>query len=672
MNRFVTPLLVAASVALSAAVLVACDDAQTTTCGAGTSLVGQECVADPPTACGAGTVLDQATGECLPETPGGGGAECGPGTALDNDGKCVVSDPGALCQGETVYIEALGGCYASEVLVGDCAIGVGTTLSADITTDTTLTAGCYYVPSPISVGANLLIEAGARLVFGENSAMTIANAGAIQALGTTDSPIEMVGEETSPGFWSGLSVDSDQTDNRIENVLISNAGGIQGSGALALYHQPGGTLTITVDAVTLDAFGVSGGLFVDEFVFATISGLTLSNGTGTPAITHVNTRDLLPGDTVFESNDVARVQAYGRNIRHSRSWAALSVPTLLDNGEVVIAGNDSGHLTLEPGVELRFAENSRLVVPTGAALTAIGTADAPIVLAGDIEAAGSWMGIQFDGSSSVNNALEHVQVQHAGALGVLGCVSLENLGSTNALTVRNLSIDSCAVDALYVDQGTSFEALEGLQVTKTLGAPATMHITTVHYLDGASAALFAGSADKHVNVLGGTLPAGNAYTWDALDTPYRIFSPVAVGGDLTIQAGARIQFVENASLSAYGGTLNAVGTVQEPIVFEGDEDLTAFWSGITFRDTASVNNRLEHVFIRNAGGAETFQAGIVIREGGAAETDLDLVNVTIEMSSPGIYYEGAAQITECSDVTFVDTTPEVVGDGASLWDTVCP
>lgn len=92
-----------------------------------------------------------------------------------------------------------------------------------------------------------------------------------------------------------------------------------------------------------------------------------------------------------------------------------------------------------------------------------------------------------------------------------------------------------------------------------------------------------------------TLKNGSAAVDYIVDCVLDITAP------LTIEPGVVIQFGENAGLGIYdGGTLNAIGTETEPIVFSGESDIRGWWRGIHL-ETRSVNNRLEHVRIEDAG-----------------------------------------------------------------------
>jgi hypothetical protein len=94
--------------------------------------------------------------------------------------------------------------------------------------------------------------------------------------------------------------------------------------------------------------------------------------------------------------------------------------------------------------------------------------------------------------------------------------------------------------------------------------------------------------------------------WTA-DRPYVVygFAVVDSTGMLEIEKGARIHFHDNSGLWVYkGGTIKAKGTVDKPIIFEGDrledfyKDLAGQWDRIWINE-GSVNNEIEYAIIRN-------------------------------------------------------------------------
>lgn len=125
----------------------------------------------------------------------------------------------------------------------------------------------------------------------------------------------------------------------------------------------------------------------------------------------------------------------------------------------------------------------------------------------------------------------------------------------------------------------------------------------------------------------------NTTTWTA-DKPYLVYNSAYVdtGHVLTIEPGARIFFHKNAVLGVLG-SIQAVGTVANPIVFSADrlelmyDDIPDQWHGILLFPSQQLNV-FENVTIKNARIA--LQVGTIEYDGAAY---VKLHNVKIQHAS---------------------------------------
>lgn len=99
---------------------------------------------------------------------------------------------------------------------------------------------------------------------------------------------------------------------------------------------------------------------------------------------------------------------------------------------------------------------------------------------------------------------------------------------------------------------------------------------------------------------------GNELIWTE-DKPYVIYGYAAVPPNKTleVEAGAQIHFHDNSGLLiANNGSINAVGTVQNPIIFQGDrlepsfENIPGQWGSIWL--TVGSSGNFENAIIKNA------------------------------------------------------------------------
>lgn len=115
---------------------------------------------------------------------------------------------------------------------------------------------------------------------------------------------------------------------------------------------------------------------------------------------------------------------------------------------------------------------------------------------------------------------------------------------------------------------------------------------------------------QDVNLINDSVIACNQ-TWTN-EKPYLIYNSmqVAENCNLTLTPGAHLYFHRNSTMQILG-TLNANGTLEEPIIFEGDRlehdyfDVPGQWNGIWFTKL-SKNNTMNYTEVKNA------NTGIVI------------------------------------------------------------
>lgn len=74
----------------------------------------------------------------------------------------------------------------------------------------------------------------------------------------------------------------------------------------------------------------------------------------------------------------------------------------------------SKEITIEPGVVIEFKDNTGLTIEANGSLSAIGTAEKPIIFRGTKNLMGFWYGLYFESSNSLKNELKYVEVSDAG------------------------------------------------------------------------------------------------------------------------------------------------------------------------------------------------------------------------------------------------------------------
>ena len=307
----------------------------------------------------------------------------------------------ASCAGVLVLTGLLGACGSGAL--GPRGPDGCVQLEKDITTATTLPAGCYDAVTRIAVTAPLTLDPGVTLHVHGGSVLVIGSKdtptqGRLVARGTAGRPIS-IGGTGQPGSFGGLILYT--PGNVLDHVTL------QGGGTAAVDVYPPGGISVshsTVEGSLGVGIRVELGGALGTFMANTLTG----NGAGPLA---------LPADQVgkldtasdYAGNHLDEVSVYG-TLSAPATWRALGVPYWL--GEQV---DVQAALTLEPGVTLDFDQVTPLTVGAGhtaGSLHAVGTAAEPITFQGSGQP-GSWAGIEIF-SHDPANVLTHCVVRDGG------------------------------------------------------------------------------------------------------------------------------------------------------------------------------------------------------------------------------------------------------------------
>ena len=90
---------------------------------------------------------------------------------------------------------------------------------------------------------------------------------------------------------------------------------------------------------------------------------------------------------------------------------------------------------------------------------------------------------------------------------------------------------------------------------------------------------------------------------------YLVKNDVSLGAVLTIAPGTVIQFEAGVRVRISGGTIVAVGSSGNQIVFRGKEQTKGYWRGLYF-GASSTNNIMSFTTVRDAGSSTTQQGAI--------------------------------------------------------------
>lgn len=606
---------------------VACssDSGGGTRCGAGTELVGDTCeLAGGATGSDAGASNSLGGTDGVPGS-GSGGAAAGtmavePGRAGEGGALPVMTDGGAPpmeseggAGGESVPVSGGAGAGGDGggpdgTLVTDpldCGgrdVTNATVVTGTITQDTTW-AGVVHLPNGISVHnePTITIEPGTKFIVGTGATVEFGFQGAhvtVKALGTAEQPIRFCGETGTPGYYTGVVLRSGVTPASIlRNVLVADGG--TGTGGALTLEAP-----VTLQGVQVrnsGAYGVLSAGFGADSSTLIVAGAAKSSvlATASPGL-GVPLGSLLTGNKV-DAIDVGFNVFDGDVIMH-----ALGVPYRVLVGTESSASKPS--VTLEAGVEV-LVQSSKVMHFGGANVSALGTAEAPILFRGlpcqsnfvtecavDPNGWGPGGQVSFSGSGAID--LEHVEFRRFGFTlvysattkydyGALDIFSSEPVRLKNVTLIRPVnwgirlrnSVGFTADSSGIVGQGDPWTQVPTLDVN--CGGFRTLPADTVVSAGGTRVSC-AGTSEPLI--------------WPTAGAPFKTGSfKVFSGGQLTIPAGTTILFDTAAGITVEsGGSLSAVGTADSKVLLSGSS-----WMGLYF-DTGS-NAALNYVTVTGGG-----------------------------------------------------------------------
>ncbi len=518
--------------------------------------------------------------------------------------------------------------------------------------DTVVPKGCYLaLKTPLlAAGVRLTLEPGVQITFSRDTGLEIAADQVLEAVGTAADPILLTGEQPERGFWSGLTFDATSSDdNRLEHVIIeyggSTAHDYDGAAIKAIADSRGVHLGLAHSSIR-DSQGwglfLVGSAVVTLFEDNTLTG----NGLG-PACVDSEVAWVLDAASSYLGNDVDEVSVRTNRVTRDATWAAIDVPFHL-SGNL----NVDARLSIAAGNTLILGEEAWISVNGDqAGLSAVGTAQAPILFTGERQVPGAWKGLIFDGSLSSHNRLESVVVEYGGSTahdydgaGVKAIADSHGV----RLSMSDSIIRECQGWGLYLTGSAVVPALSGNTFTGNGLGPASVGAEAVYQLDPSST--YTGNDSDHVQVRDASVSL--TATWRDLGVPYLLKGHLAVRGDAdnpvvwTLEPGVHLVLPRAAIISVSGddSALSARGTADAPIVITGAEQTAGFWKSISFDTSLNPSNAIEHAIVEYGGSVGgSGELGMIQARADSHGVTLNVTHSTIRHSGKyGIWFGASA------------------------------
>lgn len=467
----------------------------------------------------------------------------------------------------------------------------------------------YVVQADLTLQGELLtIEPGTVVGFEEGRYLRVRIDAGLNAEGTDGEPIRLTGMEAQRGFWWGLAIENtDHPDNVLAHTTVEYGGG---DGITIGGVEPANLRLVQSAVVRIEnsifrqsaAYGVAiddGGEvlgMVDNTLTENALGPAWVYGTEVP---HLNGASLTGNDS-----DVVVVRPLA--ISEDASWPSATYRVMYHTQQAFTV--TAGLLTLSPGSELRFEPEQSMIVTGEAGLSAVGTAEAPIVFSGTEADPGHWGGLGILSSAHPMNRLDHVVIEYGGGLDIGGTQSeranlvLTHAGDPSVVPISNTTLRGSAGYGLFVRAGTGLEGFTGNVLTENAAGPAYVEAPVVGDLSAAST--FSGNSVDELSVRTGTgMNIVEAATWRDLGVPYALTSggslQTTVNAALTIEPGVEVLVGPGIGISVEnGGKLDAVGTQSDRISMTAS---AGAWQGIQF---LNANGSFDYIDISDAGSTK--------------------------------------------------------------------
>lgn len=498
-------------------------------------------------------------------------------------------------------------------------------------------------------GGTLTIEAGATLSFAPGARLVIGEwkTGKLVVKGTPEKPVTFTASgDKVPGSWGGVFIGSSGDRSTLDGLVIEHAGS-NDDGALTV---SGAEEVAVRGSIIRSAKSVGVVVTGDGVQLGTLSGTTFETVGQAAVRLPLACTGAIATDNVFPKDATGVVQVVGGAVDKAINWKPIGAPWVVQ-GELRVEGQNGQSPTwiIEGPNAIKVARDTRIVVGewSRGQLTTTGSETAPVTF-GPLEGQepGSWDGLHVGGSGVLDLSGATFELGGSGDNGVVWAADEAQVsikGSTFRMNQKNVGFGVAA----------KIKAFENNQFVVRGADPAGPVVGSPSLRLAASGVKALGAGNRwgegSVILVNDAATGTEGGTWKNPGAPLRFEDGLRVQGTLTIDAGTVLQFADGQGMQVgewERATLDAKGTVEAPVVFEGARPEAGAWSGITVHAQGTAT--FTHVAVRHAG-----DSGITTN--GAATMKLDQV-VGSKLTGATVSWACEAKV-ERVGVTAADGTP---------------
>ncbi len=363
----------------------------------------------------------------------------------------------------TIQVDDQNGGIVSDVIT----LYIGGLLPTSISTDTSYpnlfedpAIPDYYALSNLDATAGVTLAPGVviengsdvRLWFNGNNAFLLAE-------GTDNEPIIFRGREMVAGYWRAISIESSNTQNKLDHVQILHAGStdtfVSAKTAIHLRSNVPARLSISNTLISQsDGYGIyadGNNARIDLF-----ESNSFTDNASAPLRLGAENLYMLDQNSAYTGNGIQAIEVASAGNTNARFDNPGTIPAQPIPYHFLSSAELRAEVTFAAGVTCLFDSGKRLWVTSEGVIIADGTASEQIVFDGMVDAAGAWLGIEIQGSNSPENLINQAVINNGGNNAGRGA-NIYMFGSSpgSQLTLTNSSITNSQSYGIWATSGNA-------------------------------------------------------------------------------------------------------------------------------------------------------------------------------------------------------------------------